>query len=117
MNNKNARVAANTCHACCYLAMLDAADEVITDYADIHEQLAVGRGTIEIDRRCADRVREHLPCEGPVRNDNGHLTCPLVELINAAIAVAACRPRTASFAVPPEKVVNSGSDQSPGQFL
>jgi hypothetical protein len=111
------RVAANTCSSCCYLAMLDASDEVINDFAEIHEQPEVGRGSIEIDRRCAERVREHLPCDGPVMNHDGHLTCPLAELINSSIAMSSFRPRTASFAVPPEKVVDSGPERAPGQFL
>jgi hypothetical protein len=115
--NDNPRVAANTCSSCCYLAMLDASDEVIDDLADIHEQIEVSRGALEIDRRCAERVRNHVPCDGPVMNQDGHLTCPLVDLFNASIAMAACRPRTGSFAVPPEKVLNSGPERAPGQFL
>ena len=116
MNDKP-RVAANTCDSCCYLAMLDAADEVISDFGEIHEQPEVGKGTIEIDRRCAETVRKYLPCDGPIMNHDGHLTCPLADLINSAIAMSSFRPRTGSFAVPPEKVVNSGPERSPGQFL
>lgn len=117
MNDMPAPSAATTCQSCCYLAMLDASDEVIDSYADIHEQLQASRGALEINRRCAERVREHLSCDGPVMSHEGHLTCPLVELINATIAMATTRPRSGNFAVPPEKVVNADSDRAPGQFL
>lgn len=115
--NDNLRVAANTCSSCCYLAMLDASNEIINYYADIHEQVEASRGAIEINRRCTEKVREHVPCDGPIMSRDGHLTCPLVDLISAAIAVATGRPRTGSFAVPPDKVLSSGTDRAPGQFL
>jgi len=117
MNNDASLVAATTCSACCYLAMLDASDELVSDYGDLHEQPDGSRGTIAIARRAAERVREHVPCDGPLVNHDAHLTCPLADLFTAAITLAASRPPTGRFAVPADKIVNAGRARTPGQFL
>ncbi len=117
MSDTTLRVAATTCSTCCYLEMLDAADEIVSDYAQFHEQPDGSLGTIAIARRSAERVRDHVPCDGPVMSRDGHLTCPLVDLFNAAATMATSRPPTARLAIQPEKVVSSAPSKTPGQFL
>ena len=117
MNDKSRPVAATTCSTCCYLEMLDAANEIVSDYAELHEQPEGSLGTIAIARRSAERVREHVPCDGPVMSRDGHLTCPLVDLFNAAATMATSRPPTARLAIQLERVVSPAPSKTPGQFL
>lgn len=117
MNDKSRPVAATTCNTCCYLEMLDAADEIVSDYAHVHEQPDGSRGTIAMARRSAERVRDRVPCDGPAMSRDGHLTCPLVDLFTTAATMATARPPTARLAIQPEKVVGSTASKTPGQFL
>lgn len=117
MNDESPRVAATTCSTCCYLEMLDAADEIVSDYAEFHEQPDGSLATIAIARRSAERVRDHVPCDGPVMSRDGHLTCPLVDLFNGAATMATSRPPTARLAIQLDRVGTSAPSKTPGQFL
>jgi hypothetical protein len=100
---------------CPIIASFDAAEKLIADYADIHQDATANLGTIAINRRCAELVRDSYPCSGPNQDTNGNVHCPLSAMIGDAFAMSVYRPHPP--AIPPEKVVSAETDRTTGQFL
>jgi hypothetical protein len=103
-----------SCDDCPYMAVLDAADDVITEFEHIHQHPAVNRGTVEIDRRVAEAVRARVQCDGPTQHE-GRVVCPLTNWFNTVVAMVDMRPNTG--ALDPEKVINGEPVRALGQFL
>lgn len=102
-------------HLCPIIASFDAAEKVIAEYAELHEDPKSNLGIIAINRRCAEQIQEIHPCPGPSENHNGNVHCPLSGMIGDAYALAAYRPAPAL--IPPEKVVDATADKATGQYL
>jgi hypothetical protein len=117
MDDNSMPTATETCDTrlCPITASFDAAERVIGDYAELHEDPRANLGIIAINRRCAARVQETYPCPGRNRDSNGNIHCPLSGMIGDAWAMTAYR--VAPTMIPPEKVVDGDTGKSMGQFL
>ena len=100
---------------CPIIASFDAADKLLDDFEDIHEEPDVSRGLIAINRRCAEIVREAYPCDGPARNERGCIQCPLAALLNDVYGLVAYKSHPTI--IPPEKVIAAERDRQTGQYL
>jgi hypothetical protein len=103
-----------SCENCPYIALLDAAEDVINDFEPVHRGVATARGTIAVNRQAANRVQEWQHCDGQVVNDRGNVGCPLAEIINGVISLATYQ--AAPALVAPEDVVGQERDAI-GQML
>jgi hypothetical protein len=117
MNHDQGRTPKMHDHLCPHVISLDAAEKVIDDFEHIHESPTVSRGVIALSRRTAERVHELYPCDGPVSDNQGRVTCPLYGIISDVVGMAELVPATPSYAIPPEKVMAAEGDRQTGQYL
>ena len=52
-------------HLCPVMVSFDAAEKLIGDFAELHEDPKANLGIIAISRRTAELVRDSYPCPGP----------------------------------------------------
>ena len=78
-------------HLCPIVAAFDAAEKLIGDYAELHEDPKSSLGILAVNRACAERAQDAYPCPGPNLDSNGNVHCPLSTTIGDVFAMAAYR--------------------------
>ncbi len=103
---------------CSLLAAYDAADAILDDLGDLHENPALARGTIAANRKSQQAVRHRYPCDGAVRDMHNELDCPVGSLWRIAHALATTPSERTGWAFDPEELVDAADRNSPtGAYL
>jgi hypothetical protein len=105
-----------TTDRCPLVASFDAADQMLSEFEQVHESPEVSRAEIAVHRRAAEIVRQSYPCPGPVAGEDGRVRCPLSGFIGDVFQMAAWRVNP-PMQIAVEKVIPGREDKTTGQFL
>jgi hypothetical protein len=104
-------------HVCPLTAAMDAAEAVVDELGDLHENPVLARGVITAYRKSLEAMQKPYPCDGAVRDRNNEVTCPFNRLHQTAHSLATVPITRPGWAFDPEKLVDGGRQTSAGQYL